>query len=366
MLSENDGRFPPQQEPPRDGPQFFPRFDREFTMSSRFFLVFVDGLGEIAGTDVSQIASVSETEAEALAQEVLGQKTTPESGSIGQFRYKASPDRAGGGTVLVFLDTTAQLHSILTVLAISICIGLLCWLLMLLLVILLSKKAISPIAQSMEKQKQFVTNAGHEIKTPLAIILANTDALELHTGENKWSHNIRTQTIRLNGLMQNLLTLSKMEENTAKLQAEDFCASHLLEETLHPFYEVAALNHISIQAEIQPEIMLHANREHITQLFSILFDNAVKYTNPDGKIEISFKKTDKSALLNVKNTVNALPQDEPEKLFDRFYRGDSARTQKGGGYGIGLSVARAITEANKGSIHAAYEQGPAIRFTVRL
>ncbi|MDC7287016.1 HAMP domain-containing histidine kinase [Blautia schinkii] len=365
MLSENDGQFPPQQEPLGGRPDFFPpRSDREFTMAARFFLVHLDALGKIMHIDISQIASVNETEAEQLALEVLERETT--SGSIDQFKYKISPSGAGNGTVMVFLDTSTQLNSLLMVLAISVCIGLVCWLLMLLLVFLLSKKAIKPIALSLEKQKQFVTNAGHEIKTPLAIILANTDALELHKGESKWSRNIRTQTIRLNGLMQNLLTLSKMEEGTAKLQGDDFCASRLLEETLHPYYEMAALNHVSIQAEIQPEIMLHADQGHITQLFSILFDNAVKYTNPGGQITVTFQKPDKSAVLQVKNTCTALPEGEPEKLFDRFYRDDSARTQKSGGYGIGLSVAKAIAESCKGSIRAAYEEGSVVCFTVRL
>lgn len=381
MLSENEGHFPQQQEPLRERPDFFPpRSDRDFTMSSRFFLVHLDSLGKIVRTDISQIASISETEAKQLALEVLAQETPSKdaktasgsgrmasaNGSIGQFKYKTSPSGAGEGIVIVFLDTSTQLNSILTVLAISVCIGLMCWLLMLLLVSLLSKKAILPIALSLEKQKQFVTNAGHEIKTPLAIILANTDALELHNGDSKWSRNIRTQTIRLNGLMQNLLTLSKMEEGTAKLRGDDFCASRLLDETLHPYYEMAALNHVSIQAEIQPDIMLHADQEHITQLFSILFDNAVKYTNPGGQITVTFQKPDKSAILQVRNTCTMLPEGEPEKLFDRFYRGDSARTQTGGGYGIGLSVAKAIAESGKGSICAAYEEGPVVCFTVRL
>lgn len=358
MLSENEGRFPPQQEPGRKGP--------EFAMSARFFVVYLNTSGEIMHTDVSQIATISEAEAEQLALEVLTEKPPSLSGSIEHFKYKVSPSAAGSGIVMVFLDTSTVLNSILTVLSISVCIGLVCWLLMLLLVSLLSKKAILPIARSLEKQKQFVTNAGHEIKTPLAIILANTDALELHNGESKWSRNIRTQTIRLNGLMQNLLTLSKMEENTAKLNREDFCASRLLEESLHPYYEMAALNQISIQAEIQPEIKLHADQAHITQLFSILLDNAVKYTNPGGQIIVTLQKPDKTAILRVKNTCSELPGAEPEKLFDRFYRGDSARTQKSGGYGIGLSVARAIVETGKGSIHASYEDGPSVCFTVRF
>ena len=133
---------------------------------------------------------------------------------------------------------------------------------MLVLVILLSKKAIFPIAENIEKQKQFVTDAGHEIKTPLAIIMANTDAMELHNGENKWSRNIREQTIRLNGLMQNLLALAKMDEGGVKLPSSDILLSSLLEEILPSFYEPASLKEIIIQENIQPDIIVHGNRDN--------------------------------------------------------------------------------------------------------
>ena len=236
---------------------------------------------------------------------------------------------------------------------------------MLLFVILLSKKAILPIAENIEKQKQFVTDAGHEIKTPLAIIMANTDAMELHNGENKWSRNIREQTVRLNGLMQNLLALAKMDEGAVKLPSSDILLSSLLEEILPAFYEPAALKEIIIEENIQPNIIMHGNRDSMSRLITILLDNAVKYTSKQGNIIIYLERKEGVITLSIKNTCDMLPEVDPEKLFDRFYRGDSARTQKSGGYGIGLSAARAIAESQKGSITASYEENQII-FTVEL
>ena len=337
--------------------------EEDTAMSARYFLIRYNSDGEAVQTDVSKIASVTETEAEKMAEKV--RKSGSSEGRAKQFRYKIAQTHDGKGSVVIFLDTSSQTRNILMVLGISIFIGILCWSLMLLSVILLSKKAILPIAENIEKQKQFVTDAGHEIKTPLAIIMANTDAMELHNGENKWSRNIREQTVRLNGLMQNLLALAKMDEGAVKLPSSDILLSSLLEEILPAFYEPAALKEIIIEENIQPNIIMHGNRDSMSRLITILLDNAVKYTSKQGNIIIYLERKEGVITLSIKNTCDTLPEVDPEKLFDRFYRGDSARTQKSGGYGIGLSAARAIAEAQKGSITASYEENQ-IRFTVEL
>ena len=232
------------------------------------------------------------------------------------------------------------------VLALSLGVGLLCWLLMLLLVILLSRRAIYPIAQSIERQKQFVTNAGHEIKTPLAIIAANTEAMELYQGESKWSKNIHTQVQRLNTLMQQLLQLSRMEEGGTEKVAAEFSFSALLAEAIRPFQEPLALRGVVLTVDIQPDVQLYADKDAILQLISILLDNAVKYSKDGGQVVVLLQKTERHPVLQIKNTCVALPDTAPERLFDRFYRGDAARTQKNGGYGIGLSMAQAIVAAH--------------------
>ena len=255
-------------------------------------------------TNVSHILAVTEEEALHIAQQIY--QDGAQSGYTGSFRYQVAHALDGRSSLVICLDVSSQQRSAVTVLLVSVLVGLLCWLVMLMLVILLSKKAIRPIALTLEKQKQFVTNAGHELKTPLAILLANTDALELHQRETKWSRNIRTQTVR-------------------------------------------------------------ANRESIVQLLSVLLDNAVQYTPTEGRIQVILTKEKSGIAVQVENSVDTPPDGDLERLFDRFYRGNPARTQKSGGYGIGLSAARAVAEAHGGAIAARYD-GPraTMIFTVKL
>lgn len=326
-------------------------------MSARFFTVETDCDGKVLHIDLGRIASITEDDAEALYESVSGRT----SGHSGNFRFQTVTRDSGG--VTVFLDVSQQRGAVLRVAVLSLLAGAVGWGLMLLFVMFLSKKAIEPIAENMARQKRFVTDAGHELKTPLAIILANTEAMELRQGENKYTRNIRDQVQRLSGLTQNLLTLARADESQTVINAEDFSLSELAAESVRPFREPAELKQLSLSSEIEPGIHVHANRQQIGQLLSILLDNAVKYTPEDGHIEVLLKKEGK-AVLQVKNTV-ADTNIPAERLFDRFYRADSARTQKSGGYGIGLSAARAIAEQHKGSLTATYESDKIV-FTLRI
>jgi two-component system sensor histidine kinase CiaH len=350
--SQNNPDFPPQDngtKPPDDKKNNgFGRHDKNAVDSARYAAVAIDKNGNIIRTDVTHISSLTEDEVTAITEAL--KNTASGTGTYSGFLYRISETKRAEGKVIILLDNGMQISSFFTVLFISVGAGIFGWLLMLLLVILLSKKTIAPVARSIEKQKQFVTNAGHEIKTPLAIILANTDAMELHNGENKWSKNIRAQTLKLSGLMQNLLMLAKMDESSAKLPMCSFDISTAAEDTVNAFIEPAALKGVMIEQDIQKGLQLNGNRDSIVQLMTVLLDNAVKYTESGGMIRAKLSGNDKNIALSIANTCE--PIDHPEKLFDRFYRGDSARTQKNGGYGIGLSVAQAIAELHKGTITA--------------
>lgn len=353
-LVESEGLYtPPIAQQKEERPPFPSAPTPDDMMGARYFFVRFDSNGQIIQVDVDHILSVSEDEAKTLAAGLFG--SIRENGNIENFKYKITHARDQMSSLIIFLDISSQQRSMLTVLLASFSVGLLCWGVMLLLVILLSKRAIDPIARNMEKQKQFVTNAGHEIKTPLAIILANTDAMELHNGENKWSRNIRAQAIRLNGLMQNMLILAKMDEGQDALPIVEFSVPLLLEEILDLYSETIAARQLMLQTDIQPDITIRANRDSLMQLISILLDNATKYGPDHGDLSILLKKENRAIILQVKNTCEVKPEEDIDKLFDRFYRGDSARTQKNGGYGIGLSAARAIAEANGGTIVADYD-----------
>lgn len=350
--NQNNPDFPPQDngtKPPDDKKNNgFGRHDKNAVDSARYAAVAIDKNGNIIRTDVTHISSLTEEEATAITEAL--KNTASGTGTYSGFLYRISETKRAEGKVIILLDNGMQISSFFTVLFISVGAGIFGWLMMLLLVILLSRKTIAPVARSIEKQKQFVTNAGHEIKTPLAIILANTDAMELHNGENKWSKNIRAQTLRLSGLMQNLLMLAKMDESSTKLPMCEFDISTAAEDTVGAFIEPAALKGIMIEQNIKKGIRLSGNRDSIVQLMTVLLDNAVKYTESGGVIRAELYGNEKNITLSIANTCE--PIDHPEKLFDRFYRGDSARTQKNGGYGIGLSVAQAIAELHKGSITA--------------
>ncbi len=350
--SQNNPDFPPQDnsiKPPDDKKNNgFGRHDKNAVDSARYAAVAIDKNGNIIRTDVTHISSLTEEEATAITEAL--KNTAAGTGTYSGFQYRISETKRAEGKIIILLDNGMQISSFFTVLFISVGAGIFGWLMMLLLVILLSRKTIAPVARSIEKQKQFVTNAGHEIKTPLAIILANTDAMELHNGENKWSKNIRAQTLRLSGLMQNLLMLAKMDESSTKLPMCEFDISTAAEDTVGAFIEPAALKGIMIEQDIKKGIRLSGNRDSIVQLMTVLLDNAVKYTESGGVIRAELYGNEKNITLSIANTCE--PIDHPEKLFDRFYRGDSARTQKNGGYGIGLSVAQAIAELHKGSITA--------------
>ena len=336
--------------------------DENSRMSALYFTVRIDQNENMIKIDTSRIASVSEEEAIEICRSVIDKGL--DEGKIQNFRFKTAVSERDNSKVFLFLDTTVQLRNTLYVLFFSLIAGLGCWAAMLLLIVLLSKKAIRPIAENLAKQKQFVTDAGHELKTPLAIILANTEAMELYQGESKWSKNIREQTVRLNGLMQNLLTLAKADESRDMIQTQIFSLSSAVEEGLQMFREPMKLKELSLCSQIDPDITMTADKEQIGRLLSILIDNAVKYSVQKGTVDISLKQHSNSIVFRIENVCEKLPDCEPEKLFDRFYRADAARTQKNGGYGIGLSAARTIAEMYKGTIRASYQQPEKIIFMV--
>lgn len=359
------------------GGLFGRRFSMDDALARRFFCVRMDEDGGNLRADTSQIYAVTEEEALAIAGKILS--TGRAEGRYEGFRYRLC-ERESGEKALFVMDVSGDTADILSVLGISALIAALCWLAMLLPVHALARRAIAPTAMSIERQKQFITNAGHELKTPLAVIQANAEALELFEGESKWTRNIRAQTDRLSALMQNLLTLARMDENALQLDRKAFSLDALALEAWEAFAQSAQGK--GIGAELPggdggpAPVQAFADRESVAQLLSILFDNAVKYTPAGGSIRVRLAQEAGAALLEQSNTVH-IPKDpgaagagdglpaDPERLFERFYRADADRSRKKGGYGIGLSAARAIAGANGGTITARV-RGDRIFFTVRL
>ncbi len=385
MLCRDRGRI--MQEDGGDGMEtekhFGEFFDRRtMQRSSSYAVIYLDEGGNISRTDLSHIFELEEEEASALAMQVL--EMEEEEGKIGSYLYRREdlslmreqgpfPDREkpdlsmaeSSGTILVLLDVSDLADSTMSFLLISVLIAAVCWAVMILPVRLLSRYMIRPVAENIQRQKEFVTNAGHEIKTPLAIIQANTDALELFQGESKWTRNIRAQTVRLSGLMQNLLTLSRMDETGLQLVLEPFDLSQALREAWRPFADPAENRKLEVEFDPGEEAVATGSRDSLIQLFSILFDNALKYTPEGGRVAIRLEKDSRYIVVRQSNTClpDQMPED-PSRLFERFYRED--RSRKKGGYGIGLSAALAIARANHAELSARNAGEDIIEFTFRI
>ena len=208
--------------------------------------------------------------------------------------------------------------------------------------------------------------AGHEIKTPLTIINANVDLLELDEEKEELTE-IRQQTKHLTELTNDLVLLSKMEEPGHTLQKIDFPLSDLLSETAASFRAPAAEKDIALDIHVEPDITLNGSPDSVRQLISLLLDNSVKYAPSDSTITLSLTTHRKTAVLCVGNkTKDTIKSDDLSRIFDRFYRTDTSRNSETGGHGIGLSIAKAITQAHGGSIFASTKGGTDFSITVRL
>ena len=300
--------------------------------------------------------------AKAIAAQILA--SGKQEGRISGYKYQLQKNERG--LRLILMDNSPQIHVLGNVLRTTLALSLACLVLLFLILLPISTRVVRSYARHIEKQKQFITNAGHEIKTPVAIILSNVDAMELIQGENKWSRNIRSQTDRLSLLLQRLLFMSRIDEKSMILPMRELELNSVITAELESYDTILSERKLHLRFDPDKEIHLKGNQEYLQQMIHMLLDNAVQYTNDGGEIRISMEQKRRRIRLLFENTLETLPDCPPENLFDRFYRGDSARTQSNGGYGIGLSAAQAIAEIHHGSIHAEYLEKRIICFTVEL
>ena len=341
LLSENKGRFPEFGIGP--GNKLPPNLSPELPYETRYFSVTLDSAtGEIKYIDTGRIAAVDKERAAEFAKAARGDR-----GFAEEFRYIRRTE--GSQQRLIFMDCGRRLDSFHSFLATSISISLAGYILVFLLVLFLSNRVVRPISDSYEKQKRFITDAGHELKTPLTIIRADADILEMDLGDNEWLSDIKKQADRLTSLTGDLVYLARMEEVGSKPVMLDFALSDVVNETAQSFLALAQTQEKQFTLSVAPMVSMKGDEKAMTQLVSILLDNALKYAPINGQIHLSLEKQGKTIHLTVTNTtVQALPREQLSRLFDRFYRGNDARS--GQGHGIGLSVARAITENHNGRI----------------
>lgn len=379
MLANNEGNFPEQTKrelrPKPEGENaktiepkksiFEYKISEETPFETRYFTVTVanDSDDESNMTvNVKHIAAVTETEAKQFTKELLKKEKT--SGYYGRYRYQKAKTKESK-IIYIYVDCMNDLQSIQSFAVISLLVGGIFLVFVLILVSILSRRAIRPVVESMEKQKQFITDAGHEIKTPIAIILANTEVIEMCEGESEWTKSIKNQVTRLTELVGNLLTLAKMDETGYKMEQQEVKFGKLIQEIAESFYTMILQKNQKMELQIDEELSITGNEKELRQLGTILMDNAVKYTPDGGTIRIDLKRKEKMVILDFYNECENIPQGDLNRLFDRFYRADSSRARESGGYGIGLSVAKAVVKNHKGKISVKAEKD-GILFTVKM
>lgn len=346
-FGEIGGGYNPDNDYSHDGDESFQAED-----GTAYFSVTLDEDGNALMLSMSGITSLSSEEAISMAEDVFDTKSI--SGYTGDYKYTAYTSLNSSGITYVFLDTEFFRSGVLRVVVLSFLVGLACWGLMFLLVFFLSKRFIKPIAENIDRQKVFVSDAGHEIKTPIAIIQANTEAMELYNGENKWSRNIKEQTKRLTSLVSNLLTLSKASETYEKPVFYDVDLAGVIEDNVEQFKEPAALKGKVIDFDNRGPAMVKGDKEQFARIVSLLLDNAVKYAPEMSEIKIEILMGSKTVTLKMTNDCDSLPDCEPSRLFDRFYRPDSSRSSSTGGTGIGLATVKAIAEQYEAKAECVY------------
>ena len=234
------------------------------------------------------------------------------------------------------------------------------------IIVLCSRRAIAPVIQASERQKQFITDASHELKTPITVIATSLKVLEMEAGKQKWIDKAENQTEKLTELVNELVTLSRMDEESSPLQMADFPVSDALAETAESFRDFAVSAGHTLDVRVTPGLTYCGDEYAIRQLVSILLDNAVKYAAPDTPIVFSLEKGRRGVVIRTENRCDALDTAALGRLFDRFYRADPARSAETGGFGIGLSIARSIAEGHRGTIRAESPDGRTIVFTAEL
>ena len=340
------------------------RHERNMVEESKWFSVSFDANGKQQDMNLQNITDTDEGTAASLAASVLEQgKST---GFFQDYAYKVSKNPKGERTVLL-LNCETRLTAVRNLALISALACLAGIALAYVFVVLASRKAIEPTIRNMEQQKQFITNASHELKTPLTVISTNMELLQMEQPDSQWVKSTQKQTAQMRHLVDELVYLSRLEEENAPLVMEDLAAAPLLEETAEPFIAMAEYQGKTMTAEADDALTVRGDRASIQRLLSTLLDNAVKYASAEGSIRVNAKAEGRNAVLTVSNNVDKpLTEEQCRQLFDRFYRADPSRNKdKQGGFGIGLAIAAAIAEKHGGSISAAME-GNRLVFTCRL
>ena len=357
LLSE-DTR--PSQPPP---PNWFGYRFTYPSFPSGFYVITANASGEISSIDRNGIQRNEEEDIAKLAEQIISSYATE--GKSGPYKFRAA--YRDDGIRLVLLDQTAQIHLLYSVIRMGAWVGAACLLVLFIILQPIAGYLIGVWVRRNEQQKQFITNAGHELKTPVAIIMSNAEALELIEGENKYSRNIREQSARLDRLIQQLLMIARVDEACFQLQKETLDLSTLLEDALHAFDESLIARGMRLKRQITPSCFVRGSRDGMRQMIYVLMDNTVRYGCENGCVHAELQRLPRQIRLAITNSVDNLPDCAPARLAERFYRGSKARTQsEQSGCGVGLSAAQTIARLHQGSMVIDYPNSNTFRVVITL
>ena len=367
VIADNGGTFPKKDgekadSKPPDDKKPDRKMSPEAPFDTRYFTVKLSDDNSIISVNTGMIAAVSTEKAVNYTNQLSSNNKT--NGFIDNYKYTLVD--TDDGKMYILLDCEREFSTFYNFLVVSILASVGGIILVYLLVLVFSKIVFKPVAESYEKQKRFITDASHEIKTPLTIIDTSAEIIEMQNGESEWSESIKNQVNRLSALTEKLVFLSRMDEEGTRLTMLDFSISDAVYEVTQGFQSVANLQGKTLTADIEKDLSYCGDESTIRQLVSLLLDNAMKYSDDNGKIAISLKSNGKGRVITVTNSVEKIERGKHDELFERFYRADSSRNSQTGGHGIGLSVVKAIVNAHKGKAACFSEDENSITFKITL
>lgn len=381
VLSENNGQLVNKQGLANARQRLGNRFNTETMFQYRYFSVVVNDSGKVQSIVDNHIWTVQRGQIVALGRQVIKKsKSTPSIPDrilhrnpnqgrvqVNNTSYSYRVTRISPHQYLaVFLDDTALMESLQDMNQIGLLIGVVCLLLFMAILWLLSGLAVKPMVENERRQKQFITNAGHELKTPLAVISANNEMQEMMDGESEWTQSNKMQIARLTQLINHLISIAKLGENP-EIHLSPIEISKKTSEVVKSFDAIAKSDNKTLQSDITPEITVNGDVRYYEELLNILLDNAVKYCDDKGIINVTLSKASKKHVqLVVSNSYAAGKNENFDQFFERFYRDDQSHHHgKKGGFGIGLSMAANLVHSFHGKIKASWKDGM-IYFTVKM
>ncbi|MCD8095891.1 MAG: HAMP domain-containing histidine kinase [Ruminococcus sp.] len=377
LIAENNGTYPDKElSDEKDDRHSLPDSDSvddekpddknleaEKKYVTRYFTAIFNENGDLLRINTAHIASVESSEAKEYALDVFDSGN--DSGFYDSYNFRYSVIKSDNGrTLIIFCDFSSQFSSILRTIEISSVILLVLFAICAFLICVFSKRAVRPVMQNIQNQQRFITDAGHELKTPLAIIRADTEVISLTAGESEWTQSILNQTDRLSDLLSQFLMLAKSQE-AQRFNFTKADVTSITEAAYETFSTYCNAQSKTLTADIAQGVYCSGDVNMLEVLISTLLENAVKYSSPESEIKLGLESGSRSLKLWTENLCEDPPTGDLRLLFERFYRGDSSRTRETGGSGIGLSLAKNIVDAHKGKIYCTVED-KRVTFTVKL